>query len=348
MKTVVYGAGSIGCYIGAILHKQGSDVCLLGRERIKKLIDEADGIHISDYEGRDDLVQNVPFATSPDVLTDADIILVTLKCTAIDSAIAELTLYASKSALIICMQNGIGAAEKVKQALPEHQIYTGITPFNVVQGSNSEKSQSENFHSVTFHQTTFRRATEGELHLPNLPQLQSLASAWSQYGLGCDLNDDIDAVVWGKLLLNLNNAINAISDIPLKSQLEQRGYRMVLAQCQKELLNYCAASGIELAKLTAVKPAMLPVILRLPDWLFKRIAQKMLAIDPKARSSMWEDVTTGRKTEIDFLNGAVARLSESIGLAAPANKTVANLVRQTEAGELSPGISAAELYKRVG
>lgn len=332
MKTLIHGAGSIGCYIGAILHKQNVDVCLLGRERIKNLIADNGGLHITDFEDRDHKVSDIPFATDPSVLGDADVILVTLKCTAIDSAIAELKQYAKQDPLIICMQNGIGAAEKVKQELPEHRIYTGITPFNVVQAEHAH----------------FRRATEGELHLPKLAELQSLSEAWQAYGLGCDLSEDIDAIVWGKLLLNLNNAINAISNIPLKSQLQQRGYRRVLAQCQIELLNVCKAKGIELAQLTAVKPAMLPKILKLPDWLFKRIAQKMLAIDPQARSSMWEDVSTGRKTEIDFLNGAVARLAESVGVAAPANKTVSKLINQIEAGELGIGVTANDLAAKVG
>lgn len=332
MKTIIYGAGSIGCYIGSLLHKQKVDVCLLGRERIKQLIEQNDGIRVSDYEGRDERIADVPFATDPKVLGDADVVLVTLKCTAIDSAITELQQYCGKKALIICMQNGVGAAEKVKAALPEHQVFTGITPFNVVQTDNAH----------------FRRATDGVLHLPKLDKLAVLQQAWNDYGVGCDLEDDIDAIVWGKLLLNLNNAINALSDIPLKAQLQQRGYRKVLAQCQQELLNLCKAKNYQLAQLTAVNPRWLPHLLRLPDWLFTRIAQKMLAIDPQARSSMWEDVSTGRKTEIDFLNGAVARLSEAAGLAAPANKAVSGLIKQIELGELKSGVSAQVLAQRVG
>lgn len=348
MKTIIYGAGSIGCYIGAILCKRASlltknssqqtplDVCLLGRERIRQSIIASGGLHISDYEGRDDVIPDVPFATEPEVLADADIVLVTLKCTAIESAIAELSQYCPQKAIIVCMQNGVGAADKVKAALPGHQVFAGITPFNVVQNHDSDSNHS-NFH----------RATEGELHLPDLPELKPLQQAWQAYGLGCTLEKNIDAIVWGKLLLNLNNAINALSDIPLKSQLEQRGYRKVLAACQKELLVLCKARNIQLAKLTAVKPALLPVILQLPDWLFKRIAQKMLAIDPTARSSMWEDVNSGRKTEIDFLNGAVARLSESAGLSAPANSAVTQLIKQIEQGQISAGISAQALKEKV-
>ena len=103
LKTVVYGAGSIGCYIGAILHKQNVDVCLLGRERISNLIADNGGIQITDFEGRDDKISDIPFAIEPSMLGEADVILVTLKCTAIDSAIAELKQYANKNSIVICM-----------------------------------------------------------------------------------------------------------------------------------------------------------------------------------------------------------------------------------------------------
>lgn len=336
MKTIIYGAGSIGCYIGGILHRQKLDVCLLGRERIQNKLEQSGGLHLTDYQGRDDVVSDIPFATAPECLARADIVLVTLKCTAIESAISELKQYCAKEALIICMQNGVGAVDKVKVALPLHKVYAGITPFNVVQNVDAQTKH-----------TSFHRATDGELHLPNLSELTALQSAWQAYGLGCSLEEDIESVIWGKLLLNLNNAINALSDIPLKSQLEQRGYRKVLASCQKELLALCSAEHIHLAKLTALKPALLPIILQLPDWLFKRIAQKMLAIDPKARSSMWEDVSSGRQTEIDYLNGAVASLCEAKGLKAPANRAVTDIIKQIEQGQLKPGISGDALAEKM-
>ncbi|MCC2605430.1 2-dehydropantoate 2-reductase [Planctobacterium marinum] len=331
MSTVIYGAGSIGCYIGAILHLQHVDVTLLGRQRIKDEIQQAGGITLSDYEGRHDRVTDVPFETSPQVLQQADIILVTLKCTAIESAIAEMQQHANPGALILCMQNGVGAVEQVKRAMPDFKVFAGITPFNVVQSAGAR----------------FHRATEGGLHLPIRAPLMALQSAWQEYGLGCELNENLEGIVWGKLLLNLNNAINALSDIPLKSQLQQRDYRRVLAQCQTELLQYCRTKNIKLAKLTAVAPDWIPFILRLPDWLFTLIAQKMLAIDPQARSSMWEDVSSGRKTEIDYLNGAVAKLAESVNQAAPANTAIYHLIKEVESGMLKPGIPAKMLLNKV-
>jgi len=73
-----------------------------------------------------------------------------------------------------------------------------------------------------------------------------------------------------------------------------------------------------------------PAILRLPDFLFRRLAGKLLAIDPLARTSMWEDLQAGRPTEIDYLNGEVVRLADSLDRPAPVNTKLVQLIREAE------------------
>lgn len=330
MKVLIYGAGSIGCYIGAVLHKQGVDVTLLGRQSLKDKIQYSGGIRLSDYEGRNEVIKEVPFKCEPDALQEADVILITLKCTAMEVAARELAQFANPNALIVCLQNGLGADEPIRRALPNQRIELGIVPFNVLQNEDA------NFH----------RSTEGSMHFSDASELLPIQRAYDGYGLGCQMHTDINAVVWGKLQLNLNNAINALSNIPLKAQLEQRGFRIVLAKCQEELLSLAHKKNITMAKLTAVKPHMIPKILRLPNFMFKLVAQKMLTIDPTARSSMWEDIQKGRPTEIDFLNGAIARIAKENGIEAPVNRKITELVRaMTDPGRF---YTAEELVNEIG
>lgn len=316
MEIVIFGAGSIGCYLGAILTKQHINVTLVGRDRLKNTIEQRGGIAISDYHGREDNITNVNYTTDPSALVNADVVLVTLKCTAIAEARTVLANFCRDDTLIVCLQNGVGSEQMVQESLPANKVVAGIVPFNVV-GENGK----------------FHRGTEGSLYLPLLSALTPLRDAFISYGLPCEFPQDMNAVIWGKLQLNLNNAINAFADIPLKAQLSQRGYRALLSACQKELLRYCTRKGIKLAKLTAVPPSWLPSILMLPDWLFRVVAKKMLDIDPRARSSMWEDVQAGRETEIGFLNARVVELANSIGLKAPANKLVTELLEVRSAGK---------------
>lgn len=331
MNVVVYGAGSIGCYLGAVLCQQGINVVLLGRERLQARAQQRGGIALSDYEGRDDFVPNIAYETEPQVLSKADVILVTLKCTAMEDAANTLAQYVKKDALVVCLQNGVGAERPVIEKVKQAEVCCGIVPFNVVQGEEAQ----------------FHRATQGQLYLPKHSKLEAVAKACNDYGLSCVLSADMPAIIWGKLLLNLNNAINALSDLPLKEQLSMRGYRKVLAQCQKELLVACRKKGIVLAQLTAVKPQWLPIILRLPNWLFRLVAQKMLAIDPKARSSMWEDIQANRATEIAFLNGAVVTLAQEVGEQAPANQAVSQLLTRLSQAHISTPIRAQKILSQI-
>ena len=117
-------------------------------------------------------------------------------------------------------------------------------------------------------------------------------------------------VLWGKLMLNLNNALNALSGVPLATQLADRRWRLILARQIAEALGVLKAAGIKPARIEGVPPGMIPRILRLPDWLFRRVARRMLAIDPEARSSMWEDLHRHRPTEIGYLQGAILALAQ--------------------------------------
>ncbi len=137
---------------------------------------------------------------------------------------------------------------------------------------------------------------------------------------------------WAKLLLNLNNSVNALSGLPLKEQLSQRSFRRCAALAQEEALALLSRAGNRVARLTPIPPALIPKLLSVPDWLFARLANQMLAIDPLARSSMWEDLEAKRTTEVDWLNGEIVRLARSQGRAAPVNARLLALVRAAEAG----------------
>jgi 2-dehydropantoate 2-reductase len=142
----------------------------------------------------------------------------------------------------------------------------------------------------------------------------------------------MDGVLWGKLLLNLNNALNALCGLPLRDQLLDRPLRRVLAAAQAEALDVLAAAGVH-PRLHLPVPAWgLPPLLRLPTWLFERVAQRMLAVGPQARSSMWEDLQRGRKTEVDALNGAVVALGVAQAVPTPVNAALVEAVHAAEAG----------------
>jgi 2-dehydropantoate 2-reductase len=151
---------------------------------------------------------------------------------------------------------------------------------------------------------------------------------------------DMQSLLWAKLQLNLGNSVNALADIPVKAMLEKRDYRRVIAVLMDELLAVTDKLNITLPKVTSIKAQMVPVVLRLPNFLFKLVANKMLAIDPQVRTSMWWDVSQGKPTEIAYLNGAVVNYGKRLGVPCPANKRIVGLIEglpDNPKADYSPG-----------
>jgi 2-dehydropantoate 2-reductase len=154
------------------------------------------------------------------------------------------------------------------------------------------------------------------------------------------------AVAWGKLLINLNNAVNALSGQTLLEQLGKRDYRRVVAASVMEALELLTAAGIEPAKVGPLPPRLLPHAIAAPDFVFKNLLLRVQRIDARARSSMADDFAAGRETEIDQLNGEVVKLAGSLGREAPVNSAIVELVKQRELG-VERDWSPEELRKHV-
>ncbi len=152
--------------------------------------------------------------------------------------------------------------------------------------------------------------------------------------------DAMSELLWAKLQLNLSNAVNALADIPLKTMLEDHDYRRIMAMLMKELLAVASAKGIVLPKLTALPASWVPRFMSLPNVIFKMVGQQMVAVDPTVRLSMWWDLSQGKTTEVNFLNGAVVEHGKAIGLECPANAKIVDMIHAAEQGELSQGIDA--------
>jgi 2-dehydropantoate 2-reductase len=231
---------------------------------------------------------------------------------------------------VISLQNGIGNAELLRKLLPRQLVLAGMVPFNVVhRGAGS-----------------FHRASEGELTVADHEALDPFVPLFAAAGLPLDRRRDMEEVQWGKLVLNLNNPINALSGLPLKQELADRDFRRCLAILQREALAVLAAARIRPARLTPLPMSLLPPLLEMPDFVFTRLASRMLTIDPLARSSMSEDLEAGRRTEVDYINGEIVRMAERLGRPAPANARIIELIRAAEAG-VRKRFGGAELLQEL-
>jgi 2-dehydropantoate 2-reductase len=311
-SVLIMGAGSVGCYIGGCLQTAGVAVDFVGRPRVLEGL-RANGLRVTDLDGADHRIpaaalrlhEHVPAGLEP------ALVLLCVKTPATAEAARELAEQLPFNTLVVSMQNGLRNAEVAKVAAPCLRFLPGMVPYNIAELSPGH----------------CHRGTTGHLAAQESAELGRWQSVFAAAGIPLDVHADLKPIQWGKLLLNLNNPVNALSGVPLLAELLDAGHRRQFAALVREALGVLEATGIQPARLTPMPWALFVMVLRLPTPLFRRIAARMLRIDPKARSSMADDLALGRATEIDALSGEVVRLAASIGLRAPLNETMVARLR---------------------
>lgn len=341
-KHTVFGAGLIGGFLGGVLTSLDLRTTLVCRPAVKKKL--AKGLLLTDYSENRAIAKQLHLLDNEDLAANTsenlacDYLWITVKCTAMESVGKEIHPFVGPNTIIFCCQNGLGSDQVIKAQFPNHTVLRVMVPFNVAEPKAGH----------------LHRGSEGTMYVENIPAVAEIIKQLVQQIntpiMPVKQTTNMDAILWAKLQINLGNSVNALADIPVKSMLEQRAYRLVNAALMRELLAVTKALKVNLPKLTAVSAQYIPTILSLPSFLYKRITKKVLAIDPTVRSSMWWDLSQGKKTEIDHLNGAVVRAAEKLGIPCPANKNIIRLVKQMEATpirERNGGFSGEALLKEI-
>jgi 2-dehydropantoate 2-reductase len=325
-KVAVLGAGSVGCFIGGAWAAAGLDVTFIGRPKLSSDIDEH-GLTLSDYSGWQAHLApgDVDYRCGPEGLADAEVIALAVKSGGTAEAAAEIAAHGTPGALVISFQNGISNVETLEQGLGgRFEIARGMVEYNVAYLGEGR----------------FHKGVAGHLYAEQRAGTRALAESIRGGPATLKLSDEMLGLAWGKLLINLNNAVNALSGRTLIEELKRRDYRRVFAASMREGLELLEQAEIEPVAAGPVSPTRLPRIIGAPDWLFNRFFLKRWKIDAKARSSMADDLASGRKTEVDYINGELVRLGERLQRAAPVNSRIVDLIRQAEQGAKPMGPAA--------
>jgi 2-dehydropantoate 2-reductase len=327
---VIAGAGSVGCFAGGMYAAAGRRVALLARPRVIDEI-ERNGLRLTSFDGvnRAIAADRLVLSDNPQIFGDAAAVLVTVK-SADTAAIADLIArHAPADAVVVSLQNGIGNVSVLRQRLPGRRLLAAMVPFNV----------------VALGEGRFHRATSGDIAIEQDDARTS--KRLSVPGVNMRPTSDIAGLQWGKLLVNLNNALNALSGLPLRQQLAQRAWRRLFADQMAEGLAAIRTEGIRPVSPTPVPLGWTAPMLRLPDAVFAVLLGRTMKIDPEARSSMWEDLQRGRRTEIDYLQGVITGIADRRGLQAPLSRRILALVKRAEAeGKGSPKLTPDEIRSR--
>lgn len=330
MHIVIFGAGAIGCYAGGswcgAVAKAGGRITLVGRKSTLDPIAD-NGLLLSGSGSTAIAPDALAVTDDPQVLRDADLIVLAMKAHALPKAIKDIRAIAKTQAPILSLLNGLAPIRTLRDAFPDRDCIAGMVPFNVVWQD----------------QARLHRTGPGEIAVQSHAATEWLAKS----GTAVALHDDLTPTQYGKLLLNLANPVNALAGIPLYDMLLDPGYRQVMGQALKEALHVYDRAGIEWAQVGPNNPRLACYMLRAPTWLFKAIVLRKQALDRKSMTSMAEDLRAGRLTEIDILSGEIARLGRTHAIATPVNDSLVRLVKSVETGDRKSGLSARQLRDEI-
>ncbi len=334
LHIAIFGAGLVGCYLGGLLAHAGCILTLIGRNKPNAELAH-EGLTLTHYQRPKIFIppEKFTFETNPQSVAKADIIILCVKSQDTASAAEALKAFARQDAIIVSAQNGVGNVDVLKSTLTQNIILGSVIPYNVTKSDTS----------------TYHCGTEGGIILEahHDKRFEKLTRAFRHSGENPKIEPDIKPVQWSKLLMNLNNGINALWGGTLKSGLMQKPYRLALAAMIEEALIITQNAGQEIKQFGKAGPKKSIKTLRLPNFLFGPVMNNILKIDATARSSMLEDLENGKSSEIDYFQGEVIGLAERSGQSAPINRAVLTRVKLAFAAGRSPQMNGRELWKMV-
>lgn len=294
MKIAVMGAGGVGCFHGALLARAGHEVCLIGRPALVEAVRRDGGLRL-DHKTYSGIVP-LAASASPEAAADAELVLVCVKSGDTETAGAAMAPHLSPDVHVMSLQNGVDNAERLATACGRTVI-----PAAVYVAVGMEAPGHVRHHG------------RGELTIGDTPASAEIAALMTEAGIPTVVSPDVRTALWEKLAINC--AFNALSAIPQIRYGELMAFPGV-ADLMGDVINECRdvakAAGITLsADLDAVA---------------HRIAQTMAT----QRSSTAQDLAAGKRSEIDHLNGYVARRGESLGVPVPVNRALWVIVKMLE------------------
>ena len=310
-SVAVVGAGAVGSFYGAMLARAGQRVTLIGRAAHVQAI-QAQGLQL-EMGGRTEVV---PLAASTELAAarDAELVLFCLKSTDTESVARELAPHLSPGALVLSLQNGVTNAATIAR-----HVRCSVVPAVVYVATAMPAPGRVAHHGrgdLVIGPLDAAGAGDAEL----MARLQQVADLFAGAGVPVRVATDLRAELWSKLIVNCAyNAISALVQQPYGKLAAQAAIRELQRSIVREVVAVAAAEGITMS---------------LDDELaaMERIAAAM----PAQLSSTAQDLARGKPSEIDHLNGHVARRGDALGVPVPVNRTLHALVKLAEAAHGGP------------
>ena len=309
MNVLVMGAGAVGSAVGGFLGEGGHCVSLVGRDPHMAAIREQ-GLRIEGIWG-EHLIRGLRTFTSVQEVPREhfDLVLVTTKSYDTREAAKQVLSLLSENSLVISLQNGLGNVETMSEIVGDHRAVGGRLIFGI---KIPEAGRAE----ITVYADKVMLGSPS--HKVDFARLEAIASAFTQAGIPTEATLEIGQFIWGKVFYNCClNPLSALLEVTYGELSEHSETRQIMTSVIEEIFAVAAAKGVALAWRSP------------PE--YQRVLFGRLIPDTYAhQASMLQDVMQGKKTEIDALNGAIARMGEEAGVPTPVNSMLTHLIKVKE------------------
>jgi 2-dehydropantoate 2-reductase len=306
-RIAVMGAGAVGSFYGAMLARAGHDVTLIGRPAHVQAI-QRDGLKL-EMGGATHTVQ-VQASSDPAALRGAELVLCCVKSGDSEAAARQMAPHVDASTWVMSLQNGVDNAETLAKHLPCRVIATVVYVAVALGGPGVVRHFGRGDLAVGAMPGGIRSS------VPEWPTLQALVDLFAGAQVPVRIVPDVAVELWAKLLVNCAyNAISALAQMPYATLAAQPQIAELQEQIVQEVIAVAAACGVALP-LDASRDAVAKIAVGMPQQL----------------SSTAQDMARRKPSEIDHLNGFVARRGRELGVAVPVNRTLHALVKLVESG----------------
>ena len=298
-RVAVVGAGAVGGYFGGMLARAGAPVIFVGRPAFAEAV-ERRGLVLDTLQFQETVPAEA--ATELSAARGADVVLFCVKTTDTETAAKELAPFLSLRAIVVSLQNGVDNAERIRAASGIEALPAAV----YVAASVPEAGH-------------IKHVGRGDLVIgPRSEKTERLAALFEHAGVPCRISDNLEGELWAKLVMNCAaNAVSALARVTYGKIAANADARRLVETVVHEVLAVARAAGIRVPGMEDPKSGITAAL---------KLAQQM----SHATSSTAQDLAKGKRTEIDSLNGYVARRGEALGVPAPVNHALYTLVKLAE------------------
>jgi 2-dehydropantoate 2-reductase len=301
MRVVIVGAGAMGSLFGFLLHRAGKDVWLLDKHPELTGHIRENGLRVEGASGEHTVP--VPITTAVDDIQWADLIIIFVKAYDTAQAILDAKPLAKQDSVVLTLQNGIGNVEAIADVVGEERTIAGTTAHGATVLGPGHIRHAGMGETVI-----------GEIHGRQSERLVKIQDFFKSAGIPVNITQDVTSLLWSKLLINVGiNPLTGITDLPNGALLDFEETRRIMHAAVNEAKEIAARKGIRLIY---------------EDHLHK--VDSVCQATAANISSMLQDIRNKKRTEIDFISGALVKEGIKAEVVAPINEALTHLIRLRE------------------